>query len=132
MRIIFGIALASVVVASPASATGGLSCRPVDGAGPTIDVATGRVLVPAILSVTLREGRKIMTAGPINSEGKHSLVVGQAWYDPQEVRVDLLDVRQARFEGKLRVRFGTGRFGHVALGSFSRRGRTYRVRCLGE
>lgn len=132
MRIIIGIALGSFALASPASATGGLSCRPVRGAGPTIDVVTGHVLVPAIVGITVREGRKTMTAGPINTEGNYSLVVGQAWFDAQEVRIDLVDTRQTRFEGKLRVRFGTGRGGRIALGSFSRHGRTYRVRCTGE
>ena len=132
MRLVYAIGLGTIVAASPAAATGGLSCRPVRGAGPMIDVAAGYALVPTVIGVTLREGGKVMTAGAINSTENHALVVGQAWYDAREVRLDLFDAQQVRFEGKLRVRFGTGRRGHIAFGSFTRNGRTYQVRCTAE
>lgn len=126
------VVLAAALAASPAAATGGLSCTPVGGAGPRIDLAAGHTVAPAILGVTLRERGRVLSAGPINQAGKHPLAIGQAWYHAEEVRLDLLDARHTRFEAKLRVRFGKGRRSHIASGSLIRNGRTYPVRCVGE
>lgn len=49
------VVMAAALAASPAAATGGLSCTPVGGADPRIDLAAGHTVAPAMLGVTLRE-----------------------------------------------------------------------------
>jgi hypothetical protein len=123
MRIAIAAAavLAASVAATPAAATQGLNCRPVSGAGPSIDIVIGAGLVG--VSVTER-GATLTTMG----EGAR-LAARQSWFDEQRVWIDLTDPNHMRDEGKLRLAWaGRGRARHLA-GTFVRNGRLTRVRC---
>ena len=114
----------AAAAATPAFATSGYSCRPVSGAGPSLSLVVGHAVAPAIVSATIRDGRRsLSTAGP-----NPPLVIAQSWIDGQELRIDLVDRDVLRFEGRLRARFAPR--GRPATGTFSRNGRIQRVRCV--
>jgi hypothetical protein len=126
MHVRFAIALAGLACSSPAFATGGFQCRPLAGAGPVLDVTIGHTVSARPLSVTVREGRRILST----RGGGDPLVLGQSWIDGQHLWLDLLDSQALRYEGKLRATFNPKMRGRPAVGTFVRGGKTYRVRCV--
>jgi hypothetical protein len=112
------------IAATPASATSGMSCTPVSGAGPGLGLVVGHGVAPVLVAATIRDGRRLLsTAG-----SAPALAIAQSWIDGQELRVDLVDRNATRFEGRLRARFAAR--GRPAVGTFSRNGRIQRVRCV--
>ena len=127
MKLAIGAAAAAAaIVATPAFATGGLSCGPVSGAGPSLSLVIGHGVAPAIAAATVRDGRRLLsTAG-----SSPALVIAQSWIDGQDLRIDLVDRNVLRFEGRLRARFVPRSRTAQAVGTFSRNGRVQRVRCV--
>lgn len=113
-------------LSTPALATGGLLCRPVAGEGPTLSLVIGHGAGPGIVGANLSEsGRVRSTLGD-----RAPLRIGQGWIDPQRVWLDLTDGPAMRYEARLRATFQPRLRGRPALGTLSRNGRTYRVRCV--
>jgi hypothetical protein len=97
----------------------------VAGNGPVLDVAIEHTISARPVSVTLRDGWRVLSA----RGGGDPLVLGQSWIDGQYLWLDLLDAEAMRLEGKLRARFNPKLRGRPAVGTLTRGGKTYRVRC---
>ena len=106
------IALALLLAAAPAHATGGMICRSAAGEVTlTIGHGAASVIVAARLTAA---GRPIPTS------------IAQSWIDRNEIRLDLTDPNAMRIEARLRAR----RTGQVYEGALARRGTAPRwVRC---
>lgn len=118
-------ALAACFAAAPASATSGLTCRPVSGAGPSISVVIGHGAPPSLVGATLVEGGRTLST----MEESHGIAVGRSWIDDDRVWLDLFDTRTPAWSGQLRAQAaGRGRDRHYA-GTFVWNGRLTRVRC---
>jgi hypothetical protein len=126
MRFALPAALTLIFLAAPAFATGGFNCRPVSGAGPTLDIAVGHTISARPISVTLREGRTVLTT----YGARPPLLVSQSWMDRQHLWLNLVDPTLSRHEAKLRATFNPKSRFSVATGTLVRGGRTYRVRCV--
>ena len=127
MRVAIPALLLAVAAATPAHATGGMLCTPVSGRGPVVAFGFGHTIAPHVLSASIEDGPlTLRTGGLIETATLRSLVVGQSWIDRQGVKLDLVDPNVERFEGQLRATF---RRDGIAAGTFTRNGRTYRVRC---
>ncbi len=113
----------AALAAAPAHASQSMLCRPVTGAGPSLNLvlaAGGGVA-----------GANLMERGTARSTFREpdGIEVRQSWIDEHRVWVDLTDSRRTTDEGRLRGTFvRAGRHWHVA-GTFVRGGRLYRVRC---
>lgn len=115
----------ALIAASPAFATTGFACRPVSGSGPTLDLVVGHAVGAKPVAVTLREGRRILS-----TDGRGDpLVLGQSWIDDRYLWLDLVDAEAMRYEAKLRATFQPKLRGRPAIGTLTRGGRSYRVRC---
>lgn len=112
-RLTFVIA---VLAAAPASATTGLLCS--TGGPPLIHLALAisHTAVPAVVSARLTDNRREVP-----------VVTAQSWFDPQEVRVDLVDRNAMRHEARLRARWNASARGYD--GSLWRNGKRRWVRC---
>lgn len=126
MRIAFALALSSLALASPAIATGGLLCKPISGPGPWLSLTIGHGYAPSIVCANLKEGGPWISA--CQPEGR--LAVARRWLDRQRVWVDIIDQRNGRDEAKLRAIVQPKQRIHTALGTLTRRSRTYKVRCV--
>ena len=125
--IAFLLGVASLGIASPALATGGIDCRPIRGAGPTLHLVVGHVISGGILSVQMTD--RISYNSGNQRMGSGGIMIGQSWIDERVLWLDLLDPNAERFEGKLRATFQRRRDEWSAVGTFERNGRTYRMRC---
>lgn len=126
MRIAFAFALSSLALASPAIATGGLLCKPVSGKGPWLSLTIGFGYASSIVCASLKEGGPWISACGPNGR----LAVARQWLDRQRVWVDIIDQRNGRDEAKLRAIVQPKQRIHTALGTLTRRSRTYKVRCV--
>lgn len=50
------LAAAALACSSPAFATSGLECRPIQGAGPRLHLVIGNSVAPALVSVRMTDG----------------------------------------------------------------------------
>jgi hypothetical protein len=115
----------AVLLAAPASATGGYVCRPVSGAGPSLAVVTGHGVAANAVAATIRDGRRqLSTSGP-----NAALTIAQSWIDDHDLRIDIVDRNVVRYEARLRARFVQPGRGGRAVGTLTRNGRVQRVRC---
>ena len=102
----------TVLVATPAAATQGMTCRTASGVPLELSLVFGAW--PSVMQPNLRiAGRRI------------PVVVAQSWLEGPEVRVDLYDPNLLRHELRLKVR----RNGPVLDGSVWRGGQRRWVRC---
>jgi hypothetical protein len=82
----------AALVATPAQATGGLTCSSAGASPVTLELVISHTAVPAVVSARLIEGGRdvpVMTA--------------QSWLDPSEIRLDLTDRNAMRHEARLRA-----------------------------
>ena len=120
MRLASCISVALCAAASPAFATGTISCRsttsPTDGPALSLVVGAG-----GIVQARLVEGGRSFTTG----DGAGAPMIAQSWLDRDQLKLDILDgnadERIARLDAR---RAGTGYAGILIL-----RGRQWRVRC---
>ncbi len=126
MRLAF--AAAALLCATPAFATGGIDCRPVRGAGPTLHLVIGHAVAPSLVSVRMTDGLAYNSGN--ERMGSRGLAVARSWLDERILWVDLADPGLTRFEGRLRATFQPKLRGRPAVGTFVRNGRTYEVRCV--
>jgi hypothetical protein len=127
MRLAYAAALVLVSLATPAHATGGMECRPIAGRGPIVAFGFPHSIAPQVFSASIEDGPlTLRTGGLVETSRLRSLTVGQSWIDRDGVRLDLVDPNVERFEGQLRVTF---RRDGAAIGTFTRNGRSWRVRC---
>jgi hypothetical protein len=111
------LVLAAVVaacIAAPAHATGGLICRTAGARPIEVSLVVGHTAVSAIVSARLKDGGRVIPAQ-----------VAQAWLEPAELRIDLVDLNAARHELRLRAK----RKGDTYDGSLWRLGQRRWVRC---
>jgi len=73
----------------------------------------------------LKGGRWLSASQPTDG-----LAIDQRWIDRERVWVDIIDRNNGREEAKLRAVVQPKQRVHTALGTLTRRGRTYKVRCL--
>ena len=121
----YAIIAAASCLSAPALATGGLLCKPVAGAGPQLSLVIGHHYAPGIACANLREGGRWHSTCGANDR----LMIGRSWLDRQRVWVDIIDRGNGRDEAKLRAVVVPKQRTHIALGTLTRRGRTYKVRC---
>ena len=117
MRLAF--AAAALACSSPALATGGFECRPINGAGPVITVGVGHTVSARPFSATLLDGSRRV---PVE--------VGQSWIDSRFLWLDRIDTNATRMEAKVRAEFQKKMRGRPATGTLVRGGRTYRIKCV--
>ncbi|HYE29126.1 MAG TPA: hypothetical protein VEA61_12980 [Allosphingosinicella sp.] len=126
MRLAF--AAVALACSGPALATGGISCRPVQGTGPTLHLVIGHAVAPSIVSVRMGDGVAYNSGN--ERMGSHGLAIARSWLDDRILWLDLADPNLTRFEGRLRAVFQPKVRGRPAVGTFVRNGRTWRVRCV--
>jgi hypothetical protein len=118
-------ALAAFLAATPASATGGLTCRPGAGAFPALSLVIGHGMPGGVVGAHLDEGRRQLST----FREQDGLIVLRSWLDEDRVWVDLADGNAMTIVGQLRAAWsGSGR-GRRLAGTFVRGGRLYRVSC---
>jgi hypothetical protein len=126
MRIAIAAALAAGGLSTPALATGGLLCKPIGAAEPALSLVIGHSYAPNIVCANLREsGRWLSTCSP-----NDAFTVARSWLDRQRVWVYIIDQRNGREQAKLRAVVQPDQRIHTAIGSLTRRGKTYKVRCV--
>jgi hypothetical protein len=126
MRPAHAAAFLAACLSAPALATGGLLCKPVTGAGPALSLVIGHSYAPGIVCANLKEaGRWHSTCGE-----NDPLMIARSWVDRQRVWVDIIDRQDGRDQAKLRALVQPRQRVHTALGTLTRRGRTYKVRCV--
>lgn len=124
----YAIAAAALACSSPALATGGLECRPLQGSGPRLHLVIGHAVAPALVSVRMTDGLSYNSGN--ERMGSRGLAIARSWLDDRLLWVDLADPDLTRFEGRLRATFQPRLRGRPAVGTFVRNGRTYRMRCV--
>jgi len=115
------------LAASPAFATGGFTCLPVSGAGPSVSLGLGHAISSPVFVAQIREGKRVLLA---SGSAKDPIRIGQSWIDRQYLWLDLVDANATRFEAKLRAVFQPKLKGRPAVGTLVRGGRTHKVRCI--
>jgi hypothetical protein len=125
MRLATAAALPLLCLSAPALATGGLLCRPVEGTGPALSIVIGHGIGVGVAGANLLEEGRIRST----FKEQDALRVGQSWIDSKRVWLDLVDPRGATYEVRLRADFQPRMRFRPALGTLSRQGRTWRVRC---
>ncbi len=104
----------ALCAASPAHATGSLLCSTAGARPIEVQMLIGRTAVSAVIQARLRDnGRNV------------PVTLAQAWLEPNEVRVDLVDPNAARHELRLRAKSR----GAYYDGSIWRAGKRRLVRC---
>ena len=118
--------VASLALAAPAAASGGIWC---EGEDVSIDIATGRLPVLQIIGAHAQAGAIAYTTGPERGEGE-PFVVGQAFAGDDAIMVDFVDPNFEAIVVSLRLRYEDDReqewplTGTIALGE-----KAYPVRC---
>ena len=128
MKLAIVVAFTFLIAANPALATAGLQCSVVRGQGPTLNIVIGHGPAAGVTGVSLHERDRILTT-PHRPDGD-PLVISQSWIDDRHLWIDLVDAEGIRYEGKLRARFKPTLRGRPAIGTLSRNGRTFQVRCV--
>lgn len=108
------IALAAIVGAAPAHATGGLICSTAGQPPIHVAVVISHTAVSSIVSARLTDNRREVP-----------VAVAQSWLEPNELRLDLTDKNAVRHELRLRAK----RNGSVYDGALWRGGQRRWVRC---
>lgn len=126
MRLAIAFAASALALSSPALATGGLLCKPTSGAGPQLSLTIGHGFASGIVCANLREGGRWLSA----CEPQGQMMIARSWMDGHLVWVDIIDRDSGRQEAKLRAVVKPKQRIHTALGTLTRRGKTYKVRCL--
>lgn len=109
-----GAALLAFLMAGPAQATGGLTCRTAGARPAQVNLVIGHTVVPAVVSASLREG-----------ESSVPVRVAQSWLDREQVRLDLVDANALRHEARIVAK----RNGRAFDGTLWRGGKARWVRC---
>ena len=122
----FALALAALTLSSPGLATGGLLCKPVSGTGPWLSLVIGHSYAPGIVCANLKEGGRWISS----CQEKDRMMVARSWLDRQRVWIDIIDRNNGRDEAKLRAVVQPKQRFHTALGTLTRRNKTYKVRCV--
>ena len=79
--------MASVALAAPAAASGGVRC---EGDGVIVEIATGRLPVLQVIGAHVEAGGVAFSTSPVRGEGT-PFVVGQAFSDADGMKVDFVD-----------------------------------------
>ena len=116
----------ALAAAQPAFATGGFTCRPISGSGPTLSMGFGHAIAAPVFVAEIREGQRVLTAAGRPTD---AILIGQSWIDRRLLWLDLIDAQATRFEAQLRAAFQPKLKGRPAIGTLVRNGRTWRVRC---
>ncbi len=107
-------AAATALVATPASATGGLVCQTAGQRPLSLFLVTSHTAVSSVVSVRL------------NENGRHvPVAIAQSWLEPNELRLDLTDTKASRHE----LRLVAKKNGSVFDGSLWRGSKRRWVRC---
>lgn len=122
MRFALPAALLALATASPALATGGFVCSPVNGKGPVISLVIGHGIPSGVVGVNLKERGRWLSTGKPND----GIVLDQSWIDKERTWVDVIHRETGAPEAQLRVR----NQGYGGTGTLVRKGRTYQVRCM--
>ncbi len=129
MRSYYLLAAIAIALPAPALATTGYRCAPVAGSGPILHLVIGHTVAPQIVGVRLDDaGRRFETQGA--GEAPPTLALMQGWIDDQRLWLDLADANAQEWQGRLRATFQPRLRGRPAIGTFTRSGRAYRVRCV--
>jgi hypothetical protein len=103
-------------ISVPAQATGGLTCRTAGARPIQLSLVIGHTAVPSVVSARLTDsGREV------------PVVTAQSWFDPAEIRIDLVDRNAMRHEARLRAMWRGGSRSYD--GSLWRNGKRNWVRC---
>ena len=81
-----------LLAAAPAQATTGLICRTAGDRPIHLALVISHTAVPAVVSARLTDNRREVP-----------VVTAQSWFDPNEIRVDLVDRNAMRHEARLRA-----------------------------
>lgn len=100
--------------ATPAQATGGLVCRTAGERPIEVSLVIGHTVVSSVVSARLVDGSEQVP-----------VAVAQAWLEPDELRLDLVDPQALRHELRLRAK----RNGRTLDGTLWRGGKRRWVRC---
>ena len=107
-------ALPALIAATPAGATGSLICNTAGAKPIEVQLVFGHTVVSSVFQARLDDrGRAI------------PVTVAQAWAEPNDIRVDLVDPNAERHELRLRVK----RRGDRYEGSIWRHGKRRWIRC---
>jgi len=119
-------AVFGITVSSASHATGGLACRPLNGAGPSLNLVIGHGIPSGLVSVTLTErARSISTF-----DKPQVIAIDQSWINSQIVWLDLVDVRSGVRVVRLRASSAKRSRIPAYTGTLARHGRITRVRCI--
>lgn len=99
---------------APASATTGLICSTAGSPPIHLALAISHTAVPSVVSARLTDNRRDI-----------AVFTAQSWFDPREVRVDLVDRNAMRHEARLRAT----RRGASYDGTLWRNGKRRWIRC---
>jgi hypothetical protein len=114
MKRYFLLAATMLLLPAPAAATSGLICSTAGSPPIHLALVISHTAVPAVVAVRLTDNRRDVP-----------VVTAQSWFDPTEVRVDLVDRNAMRHEARLRA----VRRGQAYDGSLWRDGKRRWVRC---
>jgi hypothetical protein len=124
-----GLALvASLALAAPAAASGGFFC---EGDGASLQLATGRLPVLAVIGAYAEAGGAAWTTGPERGEGT-PFVVGQAFAEGDAVMVDFVDPNFEEILVSVRLRFEGNDPEWPLAGTIFANKKSWDVRCGGE
>jgi hypothetical protein len=114
MRTLSAGVVLCALIAAPAHATGGMTCRTAGARPVEVGLVISHTVIASVVSARLRDGETVV---PVD--------VAQAWLDPNELRLDLVDPNALRHELRLR----TKRHGATYDGTLLRGGKQRWVRC---
>jgi hypothetical protein len=114
MKRLLLLAASALSLSAPASATTGLVCSTAGSPPIHLALVISHTAVPAIVSARLTDNRREVP-----------VVTAQSWFDPVEIRVDLVDRNATRHEARLRA---TKR-GATYDGTLWRNGQRRWIRC---
>jgi hypothetical protein len=113
------LAAAFACAATPALATGEISCA--NGKGGGVDLLVGHLDVLVVSRVTVSLGGKFWSSTPESVPGL-PISLGQAFEDDKELLVDIMDDGMGEVIGRLRVFYASEGEKRVAGGVFSFKG----------
>lgn len=117
-------AAALIASATPAHATGTISCRSNSDESVTIDLVIGSLAGPVIAQARFKSGSREQTTG----DGGPMLM--QAWIDRTTLNADIGDANGEQYVARLRAlrRIASGPY----IGTLHIGGRTHQVRCVDD
>ena len=103
MKRITLLAVSALLLPAPALATTGLVCSTAGSRPLHLALVISHTAVPSVVSARLTDNRRTVP-----------VVTAQSWFDPAEIRVDLVDRNAMRHEARLRaVKQGNGYDGSI-------------------